>query len=462
VKNEGNNIKRSLVLAGGGVRLAYHAGVLIALEEEGLHFTHIDGTSGGIFGTAMLASGITPGDAAARWRKLKLKGFTSALPLKDYRSQYSLPAIGSAKGIREKIFPSLGIDIKKINANTAFDATFNVCNFSKKTIESISSKEVTIDHLIAGMSLPIFMPAAKINGDWYTDAVWIKDANLTEAVNRGAEEIWLVWCIGNSAEYLNGFFNQYVHMIEISANGGLFVEIDWLYRTNRERQNKGLQPIKLHIIKPEYPLPLNPDFFLGKITADTLINMGYADTKEYLKDKITFSFPDISKATTMKSPGITVHFAQQFQGKATLNNNEHFLIIQLAFFIREISNSYILQQFSSVVIDEKSIISGYFNKVTAQEKGSIKSFLTFNFNNLSYKVQLKIYIHSLTDFLIGLDAKKARVIISEQEKEDVVYIFYQKALNRLKNTMHLNVKEESNWFNRIRSKKRILKVLFNQ
>ena len=278
--SKNNVLKRSLILAGGGVRLAYHAGVLEALEEEGLTFDHVDGTSGGIFGTAMLASGIEPGEAAVRWRNLKLKGFMSALPLKDYRSQHSLPAFGSAKGIREKIFPSLGIDIKKINANTTFEATFNVCNFSKKTIESIPNKDVTVDHLIAGMSLPIFMPAVKINDDdWYTDAVWIKDANLTEAVSRDAEEIWLVWCIGNTAEYLNGFFNQYVHMIEISANGGLFAEIDWLYQTNRERQNKGLQPIKLHIIKPEYPLPLDPDFFLGKITADTLINMGYADTK---------------------------------------------------------------------------------------------------------------------------------------------------------------------------------------
>jgi predicted acylesterase/phospholipase RssA len=458
-----NVLKRSLILAGGGVRLAYHAGVLIALEEEGLSFTHVDGTSGGIFGTAMLASGITAEDAAVRWRNLKLKGFMSALPVKDYRSQHSLSAVGGSKGIREKIFPSLGIDVKKINANTTFDATFNVCNFTKKTIESISNKDVTTDHLIAGVSLPIFMPAVKINDDdWYTDAVWIKDANLTEAVSRGAEEIWLIWCIGNTAEYLNGFFNQYVHMIEISANGGLFAEIDWLYQTNRERQNNGLQPIKLHIIKPEYPLPLDPDFFLGKITADTLINMGYADTKEYLKDKNTFNLADTSKATAMKNPGITLHFTQQFEGQATLDKKIYSIVIRLAFFIREINNSYVFQQFSSVVLDEKNTISCYDNNVTAPGKGIVESLLAFNFNKKQYEVQLEIYFYSGTDFLIGLEAKKARVIISEQEMEGATYIFYQKTINRLKNIMHLNVKEESNWLNKIRSKKRILKVLFKQ
>ena len=78
------------------------------------------------------------------------------------------------------------------------------------------------------------------------------------------------------------------------------------------------------------------------------------------------------------------------------------------------------------------------------------------------KLQLEIYFHSVTDFLLGLEAKKARVIISEQEIEGAAYIFYQKTINRLKNIMHLNVKEESNWLSKIRSKKRILKVLFKQ
>src|SRR5690606_33585862 len=142
------------------------------------------------------------------------------------------------------------IRIEKINAQQAFDTTFNVCNFSKKTVEAVSNDRVTEDHLIAGMSLPIFMPAVQINSDWYTDAVWIKDANLAEAVNRGADEIFLVWCIGNTAEYLNGFFNQYVHMIEMSANAGVSTEIDELKRINTEREKQSLNPIVLHIIKP--------------------------------------------------------------------------------------------------------------------------------------------------------------------------------------------------------------------
>ena len=50
--------RRSLLLAGGGIRVAYQAGVLVALEEAGLRFHHADGTSGGTFNLAMLLSGV--------------------------------------------------------------------------------------------------------------------------------------------------------------------------------------------------------------------------------------------------------------------------------------------------------------------------------------------------------------------------------------------------------------------
>ena len=45
--------RRSLILAGGGMRVAYQAGVIRALGEAGLVFAHGDGTSGGILGHRM-------------------------------------------------------------------------------------------------------------------------------------------------------------------------------------------------------------------------------------------------------------------------------------------------------------------------------------------------------------------------------------------------------------------------
>jgi len=76
--------RRSLILAGGGMRVAYQAGVLQALAEAGLVFQHADGTSGGTINLAMLMSGLAPDDMAARWRSLDPKGFIGLMPLDDY------------------------------------------------------------------------------------------------------------------------------------------------------------------------------------------------------------------------------------------------------------------------------------------------------------------------------------------------------------------------------------------
>lgn len=486
----GDKIKRSLVLAGGGVRLAYHAGVLMALEEEGITFNHVDGTSGGIFGAAMMASGITPAESASRWRKLKLKGFISVLPFGNYLARHHLRAMGSAAGIRGKIFPALGIQIEKINANHTFDATFNVCNFSKKTIESIPHTRVTEDHLIAGMSLPVFMPAVYINDDWYTDGVWIKDANLTEAVNRGAEDIWLIWCIGNTAAYLNGFFNQYVHMIEMSASGALFAEIEWLKTVNEKRESERLKPVTLHIVKPEYPLPLDPDFFLNRVNADTLINWGYEDTRQYLKNKQPFGFSgDPSGATAMKNSRADIHFRQQFKGKTSFNGQLCSMGIQLSFFIRQVGEEVILQQFSSVAIDgngfmgrnrvtgknasgekrgiggggvdESKIISGYNNRLLKSGQGQLKSEFNFIFDKQKCSVQMEFRIKNVIDFLLGLEIKTANVRVSCHGEQGAENIFRQPGVNRIKNALHLYTKAETGWFGKQRLKHRILIGLLN-
>lgn len=453
------NAKRSLVLAGGGVRLAYHAGGLIALQEEGISFNHIDGTSGGIFGTAMLASGISPFEAAKRWRNLDLKEFISAMPVKKYARWQHLAGLGSSAGIRKKIFPTLGINIQKINSNAAFQATFNVCNFSKKTIETLGQNEITEDHLVAGMSLPVFMPAIKIARDWYTDAVWIKDANLTEAANKNSDEIWLIWCIGNTPEYLNGFFNQYVHMIEISANSGLFAEIEWLKNKNQQRVSAGLKAITLNIIKPKYPLPLDPDFMFNKINADTLINMGYAHTKQYLKNLDNWNFEnDPTLATAMEDPGTTLHFRQTFQGEILMSNLCH-TVIQLSIFIREIGNNTVLEQYSSICIDGINFISGYNNELFCKDKHKLESIFDFNFNKLSYRVSLRYAINHATSFLLALEAKVAEVNISANGENTKTVQFTQPANIRLKNAFYINVNSVAGYFQKIKAKKRLINAL---
>ena len=88
--------RRSLILAGGGMRVAYQAGVIKALAEAGIDFDHVDGASGGTINLAMLLSGLSPDDMIARWESLDVHKFVSLMPFAKYASPQGLEAMGDA------------------------------------------------------------------------------------------------------------------------------------------------------------------------------------------------------------------------------------------------------------------------------------------------------------------------------------------------------------------------------
>jgi predicted acylesterase/phospholipase RssA len=303
--------RRSLLLAGGGMRVAYQAGVLVALERAGLTFAHGDGASGGTINLAMLLSGLTPAQMCERWRALDVHGFVSLLPLRRLLRAPPYPALGSSEGIRDRVLPHLGVDPSRIRAAQGMVGTFNVCDYGRKLCIAVPNDEVDLDLLVAGVSLPVLSPAVRRDGRVLVDAVWIKDANVEEAVRRGADELWLVWAIGNHGVYRNGAFQQYVHMIEMSANGSLFGELRDVALLNTARQ----QPIRLHVIRPHVPLPLDPDFFLGRVDAATLIAMGHRDACEYLATSSPEGVALGPEATRMQDPRPGVGFRETLEGE---------------------------------------------------------------------------------------------------------------------------------------------------
>lgn len=455
------SINRSLILAGGGARLAYQAGVLQALEEEGLIFSHFDGTSGGIFNTAMLSSGIEPREMARRWRKVKMMNFSSLLSFKSYFSKKTFAAFGDADGIVNKVYPALGIDVAKMNANSAIDATFNVCNFSKKTIEVFTNRNVTLQHLVAGMSLPVFMPALKINGDWYTDAVWIKDANITEALTRNPKEIWLVWAIGNSHEFLNGAFNQYVHMIEISANGGLLLELEQIEKINRERLPQ--EKIILHVIKPEFPLPLDPDLMFNKINVDELINRGYADAKDYLKRKTDEGVAPDYQASLMKEPGAVLVFRSKFSGKMEWNGKTTEISWNINFNFRQTNPELVLRAYSSVSFDNSPDRIPTFNNSVSIGKNMLEYSCNLILNNETIHLHGRMNLISPFDLLLGLEFKQMHFsLLREQNSNPDSVILKQKAWCRIKNTLFIHVNSSGGFRRKWKEKFSILNEVYNQ
>ncbi len=292
--------RRSLVLAGGGMRVAYQAGVLAALDQAGIKFHHVDGTSGGTLNLSMLLSGLPIAEICERWRTLDPRGFATPLPWREYVQSPHWPALGGGSGVRDRVLPHLGIDPAAIRAAEGVAGTYNLANFATKAAEVIPHTEVDLDLLVAGISLPVLMPAVVRQGTPYTDAVWIRDSNVPEAVRQGSTEVWLVWCIGNTPQYRAGLFHQYVHMIEMAATGSLLADLAALAADPVGRQ------LTLHVIKPTTPLPLDPVYFFGRIDAATLIDLGYQDGVRYLRNPRPLAAPWPTDVTRMGTPAPAV------------------------------------------------------------------------------------------------------------------------------------------------------------
>lgn len=287
------------------MRVAYQAGVLVALEQEGLRFHHFDGTSGGTINLSMLLSGQSPAEICERWRSLDPRSFSAPLPWTDYVRSPHWPGLGGLGGIKDRAFPALGISAEKIREADGVTGTYNVCNFTTKTAEVVDHRQVDDDLLVAAISLPVLTPAVHRDGVAYTDAVWIRDSNVPEAVRRGSKEIWLVWCIGNTPRYQNGSFHQYVHMIEMAANGSLLADLDHLAAGPLSGE------LTLHVIKPSRPIPLDTDYFFGRVDAASLIGMGYRDARAYLANAQPLRPPWGPDVTAMSEsrPGVVARSA---------------------------------------------------------------------------------------------------------------------------------------------------------
>ena len=318
---------RSLVFSGGGMRVGYQAGVLKALIDEGLRFSHGDGTSGGVMTLAMWMSGLTPDEMCERWRTLRVKDFVKFMPIGNYLAVGGITALGSADGIADKVFPHLGIDIQRVNAATGLRGTFNVCNYTKKINEVIPHDALDLDLLVAAVSLPILLPPVTRGPYIYTDSAWIRDANPLEAVRQGADEIWIVWTLRNSPTYRTGVFEQYVQMIEMSANGTLFEDFERITEINQriaggETVFGRRSPVRVHVIAPKHPLPLDPDLYFGRIDAATLIDMGYRDARRYLAERRPEGVSLTPEATAMTDQPLGVTFSETMSGNFALGETD--------------------------------------------------------------------------------------------------------------------------------------------
>jgi predicted acylesterase/phospholipase RssA len=207
--------RRSLILAGGGVKVAFQAGVVQVLldEAEGLEFDHVDGASGGSFNLAMLCQGLSGRRIADNWRRFR--------PLRVVQPNPGFllgESIGRLEHLRDRVFPDWGLDFNAIREST-LDATFNIYDFTRHELIVVEPADMTPDLLLACVSLPMWFPPVRQRGEVLIDPVYITDANLEEAIHRGADELWVIWTVSRRGRWRRGFVNQYFQTIETAAYG---------------------------------------------------------------------------------------------------------------------------------------------------------------------------------------------------------------------------------------------------
>ena len=315
--------RRSLILAGGGIKVAFQAGVLqVWLDEAGITFDHVDGASGGTFNLAMLCQGMSGTEIADNWRSTSpLVGFSPNV-LELGRLQYA-ESILSLDGYRKNVFPSWGLDWDAIRASGR-EASFNVYNFSRQELEVLDPAQMSEDLLCGCVTLPMWFPPVRVNGDSYIDAVYVTDGNLEEAVERGADEIWVIWTVSEDGQWQRGFLATYFQIIEAAANGHFRRTVRRIEKNNAavaagETSEFG-RHIELKILRAEVPV-----HYIVDVSADRLheaVNRGVEAAREWCAaEGVELAKPIPRPRPTPEAP-VTLAFSEDMKGHVGLGEHD--------------------------------------------------------------------------------------------------------------------------------------------
>ncbi|HEY6422344.1 MAG TPA: patatin-like phospholipase family protein [Pseudonocardiaceae bacterium] len=278
--------KRSLILAGGGIKVAFQAGVMqVWLDEADLSFDHVDGASGGTFNLAMLCQGMTGTEIADNWRATSpVAGISPNWP-QLLRGPYA-ESILTMDGYRRNVFPVWGLDWNAIRASD-IDATFNIFNFTSQQLDVLPPGKMSEDFLVGCVTLPMWFPPVRIEGNTYIDAVYVTDGDLEEALTRGADEIWVIWTVSERGEWYPGLVATYFQIIEATANGHLRRTVERIERNNKAvaagKPGEFGKHIELKMLQAEVPM-----HYIADINADRMhemVNRGVAAARAWCAEQ---------------------------------------------------------------------------------------------------------------------------------------------------------------------------------
>jgi predicted patatin/cPLA2 family phospholipase len=300
--------RRALVLAGGGLKVAFQAGVLqVWLDEAGLTFDDADGASGGVFNLAMYCQGMTGRQIADNWRLADPKRGIAPNWRGLARGPFA-PSLFTLDRYRRNVFRDWGLDWDRIRASP-HRATFNAYDFSRNRLTVREPADVDEDYLVAAVSLPMWFPPVVIDGDTHIDAVYITDANLEEAIRRGADELWVIWTVSRQRVWRAGFVAQYFQVIETVANGHFQRVLDRIAASNaRGEAGEFGRHIEVRVLEAEVPLHYLVTFSRARVAE--VVNMGVRAARRWCADNGI----EVTPVDEVAAPRTRLAFTEEMSG----------------------------------------------------------------------------------------------------------------------------------------------------
>lgn len=242
-EHDGSRARLGLVLTGGGARGAYQAGALLALSEimgaRKLPFRVLAGASAGSISATYLAS--RPGSFRAATRALadlwaglspkrvfRTDNLTLAKTVSEWTADLGLGgALGAPRGhalldtspLRGLVTSELDVtglkrsftrgDVHGLAVTaTSYASGLGVSFFQgSKRIEPWNRvtrrgvrAEIGVEHVMASSAIPLFFPAACIDGGWYADGCIRLATPLSPAIHMGAQKVLAIAVRHASAE----------------------------------------------------------------------------------------------------------------------------------------------------------------------------------------------------------------------------------------------------------------------
>lgn len=321
----GNQKKRSLILAGGGIKVAFQAGVLqVWLDEAGLKFDHVDAASGGVFNLAMMCQQMSGLEIADNWRNLNPRAGISFNWAQFPKLLYA-ESLFTLENYRKHVFTDWKLDWEKIRASD-LNATFNVFNFSRKELIVLEPGEMTEDLLVAGVSLPMWFPPVKIGGETYIDAVYLTDANIEEAIKRGADEVWIIWTVSEKDEWHPGFVANYFQIIETAAVGHYRAILKRIAENNqaiaRDATGEFGRRIEVKELKADVALHYLIDFSQDRMTET--VNLGVKRARQWCaENNISLQTSSAEYPTEVHQANTKLWFTEEMKGFMTVGETDY-------------------------------------------------------------------------------------------------------------------------------------------